>query len=128
MIVTFTPLLDRGLAVVGEEAPIMVDIHISGVHFQVSEKIKTHIHEKLGSLSRFHTGLKTLHVTIHEAEKFGYRVDVDMHLPHGKHVVAHDNEETVYSAIDMVSDKCAAQLRKIHEREIDSHRHAAVIR
>jgi ribosomal subunit interface protein len=106
----------------------MVDIHISGVHFQVSDRIKAHIQDKLGSLTRFHSGLKKLHVTVHEAEKFGYRVDVEMHLPHGKHVVAHDSEETVYSAIDMVSDKCAAQLRKIHERAIDSHRHAAIAR
>jgi ribosomal subunit interface protein len=100
----------------------MVDIHISGVHFQVSDRVKQHITDKLGGLSRFHSGLKKLHVTIHEAEKFGYRVDVDMHLPNGKHVVAHDNEETIYSAIDMVTDKCASQLRRIHEKEISSHR------
>ena len=103
----------------------MVDIHISGVHFQVSERIRTHIEDKLGGLGRFHTGLKKLNVTIHEAEKHGYRVDVDMHLPHGKHVVAHDKEETVYSAIDMVTDKCASQLRKIHEKEF-SHKHVSV--
>ena len=95
----------------------MVDIHITGVHYQVSDKVKTYIHDKLGGLSRFHTGLQKVHVTIHEAAKHGYRVDVDMHLPHGKDVIAHDSEETVYSAIDMVSDKCAAQLRKIHGRE-----------
>jgi len=95
----------------------MVDIHITGVHFQVSDKIKSYIHEKLGPLTRFHLGLQKLHVTIHQAEKHGYRVDVDMHLPHGKDVIAHDSEETVYSAIDMVSDKCASQLRKIHSRE-----------
>ena len=102
----------------------MVDIQISGVHFQVSDRVKKHITDKLGSLNRFHSGLGKLHVTIHEAEKFGYRVDVDLHLPHGKHVVAHDNEETVYSAIDMVADKCASQLRKIHQKEVDSQRHA----
>jgi ribosomal subunit interface protein len=103
----------------------MVDIHISGVHFQVSDRIRSHIVEKLGGLGRFHSGLKKLNVTIHEAEKHGYRVDVDMHLPHGKHVVAHDREETVYCAVDMVTDKCASQLRKIHEREFD-HKHVTV--
>jgi putative sigma-54 modulation protein len=102
-----------------------VDIQISGIHFQVSDRVKTHITEKLSHLGRFHHGLSKLHVTIHQAEKFGYRVDVDMHLPNGKHVVAHDNEETIYAAIDMVSDKCASQLRRIHEKQIDSHRHAA---
>jgi ribosomal subunit interface protein len=100
----------------------MVDIHITGVHFQVSDKVKTYIHDKLGTLTRFHSGLKKLHVTIHEAEKHGYRVDVDMHLPHGKDVIAHDLEDTVYSAIDVVSDKCASQLRKIHSREKEPQR------
>lgn len=102
----------------------MVDIQISGVHFQVSDKVKSHIADKLGSLNRFHAGLAKLHVTIHQAEKFGYRVDVDMHLPHSKHVAAHDSEETIYAAIDMVADKCASQLRKIHEKQVDSHKHA----
>jgi ribosomal subunit interface protein len=95
----------------------MVDIHITGVRFQVSDKIRTYVLDKLGSLSRYHAGLTKLNVTIHEAEKHGIRIDVDMHLPHGKDVIAHDSEETIYSAIDVVTDKCAAQLRKIHERE-----------
>ena len=95
----------------------MVDIHITGVHYQVSDKVKTYIQTKLGSLNRFHSGLQTVHVTIHEAEKSTFRVDVDMHLPHGKDVIAHDKEATIYGAIDVVTDKCAAQLRKIHGRE-----------
>ncbi len=95
----------------------MVDIQITGVHYDVSDKVRAYIQTKLGSLSRFHSGLQTVHVTIHEAEKRGYKVDVDMHLPHGKDVIAHDQEPTVYGAIDVVSDKCAAQLRKIHDRE-----------
>ena len=100
----------------------MVDIHITGVRYQVSDKVKTYIQTKLGSLNRFHSGLQKVHVTIHEAEQNTFRVDVDMHLPHGKDVVAHDSEETVYSAIDVVHDKAAAQLRKIHEKEAHHHR------
>jgi putative sigma-54 modulation protein len=102
----------------------MVDIQISGVHFQVSERVKQHISDKLGALNKYNTGLSKLHVTIHQAEKFGYKVDVDLHLPTGKHVVAHDHEETIYAAIDLVTDKCARQLRRIHEKQIDSNRHA----
>ena len=100
----------------------MVDIHITGVHFQVSDQIKEYIKEKLGTLSRFHGGLQKLNVTIHEAEKHGFRVDVDMHLPHGRDVIAHDSEKTVYSAIDVVTDKCSAQLRKIHSRDTQPQR------
>jgi putative sigma-54 modulation protein len=96
----------------------MVDIHITGVHFEVSDRIRSYVSDKLGSLKKYHRGLNRLHVTIHHAEKHGYKVDVDMHLPNHKDVIAHDREETVYSAIDVVSDKCAAQLRKIHEKEL----------
>ncbi len=104
----------------------MVDIQISGVHTQISDVVKQHISEKLGGLDRFHPGLDKLHVTVHEAEKHGFRVDVDLHLPHGKHVVAHDREDTIVAAIDMVTDKCANQLRRLHGKRIDSHRHASV--
>jgi ribosomal subunit interface protein len=79
------------------------------------------VQEKLGSLARFHGGLSKIHVTIHEAEKHGFRIDVDMHLPNGKDVIAHDNEETVYAAIDVVAEKCATQLRKIHARDAKHH-------
>jgi putative sigma-54 modulation protein len=104
----------------------MVDITISGVRYDVSDKVKTYVQQKLGSLNRFHNGLNKVHVTIHEAEKKGYRVDVDMHLPHGKDVIAHDQESTVYGAIDVVTDKCAAQLRKIHDRQKSDRRRIAV--
>ena len=101
----------------------MVELHISGVHYQVSDKVRTYISEKISGLNRFHVGLSKVHVTIHPAERHGYRVDLDMHLPHGKDVVAHDAEETVYAAIDVVADKAAAQLRKIHEKEVHGNRH-----
>ncbi len=100
----------------------MVELHISGVHYQVSDKVKAYINDKMSTLGRFHAGLRKVHVTIHPQEKNQFRVDVDMHLPHGKDVVAHDAEETVYSAIDVVHDKAAAQLRKIHDKEARAHR------
>jgi ribosomal subunit interface protein len=95
----------------------MVEIQITGVRYDVSDKVKQFVQEKLGSLERFNSGLRKLHVTIHHAEKHGFRVDVDMHLPHGQDIVAHDAEDTVYSAIDIVTNKCAVQLRKRHERQ-----------
>ena len=94
----------------------MPEIQITGVHFEVSDRIRSYISEKLGGLRKFNATLTKVHVTIHQGEKKGYRVDVDMHLPHGKDVIAHDSEETVYAAIDVVADKCAAQLRKLHDK------------
>ena len=106
----------------------MVTIHITGVHFTVSEKAKAHIAEKFGALDRLHPRLTSLHVTIHEADKFGYRVDVDLHLPSGKDVVAHDTEENLFSAIDVAAEKCGSQLRKIHERETARSREREPVR
>ncbi len=94
----------------------MPEIQITGVHFEVSDRIRSYISEKLGGLRKFNATLTKVHVTIHQGEKNGYRVDVDMHLPHGKDVIAHDSEETVYAAIDVVADKCASQLRKLHDK------------
>jgi putative sigma-54 modulation protein len=101
----------------------MVDIQITGVHYDISDKIRHYVADKIGALKKYGPSLSKVHVTIHHAEKNGYRVDVDMHLPHGKDVVAHDNEATVYAAIDVAHDKAAAQLRKIHDRAVQDHRH-----
>ncbi len=103
----------------------MVDIHITGVHCHISDRVKAHISEKLGSLTKYNSRLSSLHVTISEAEKHGFRIVVDMHLPSGKDVVAHDEEETVFSAIDVVAAKCAAQLRRIHSRQMEPQRQRA---
>jgi putative sigma-54 modulation protein len=99
----------------------MVDIHITGVHYQISDKIRGYVTDKFSPLAKYSTGLNKIHVTIHPSEKHGYRVDVDMHLPHGKDVVVHDHEETVYAAIDVAHDKVASQLRKIHDRSVNRH-------
>lgn len=93
----------------------MVAIMITGVRYNVSDKLRQHIEDKMAPLARFNPDLQRLHVTIHEA-KIGYRIDVEMHLPNHQDIIAHDTEETVYSAIDCVTDKCAAQLRKLHDK------------
>lgn len=94
----------------------MPDIQITGVHYEVADRVRAYIVEKLGALKKYHPGLHKIHVTIHQAEKVGYRVDVEMHLPHGKDIIAHDSEQTVYAAVDVVADKCAAQLRRLHDK------------
>jgi len=97
----------------------MVDIQISGVHYDVSDRLRAHVEEKLGALERFNVGLTRVHVIVREEANYGFRVDVEMHLPHGKDIVAHDSEETVYAAVDTVVDKAAAQLRKAHSKRAD---------
>lgn len=104
----------------------MVAIQITGVHLDLSEQARAYIKEKLSGLQRLYPRLGSLHVTVHQ-DKRGYRVDVDMHLPSGKDVVAHDAEATLHAAVDVVHDKCAAQLRKIHAREHESHRQRVAI-
>ena len=95
-----------------------LDIQITGVHYSISDKVKGYISEKIGNLAKYAPDLSAVHVTIHNGEKFGYRVDVEMHLPHGRDIVAHDSEETVYSAIDVVADKAASQLRREHDKRV----------
>ena len=95
----------------------MVDIQITGVRYDISDKLRGYISDKFGGLNRYHSGLKRLHVTIHEAEKHGFRVDVDMHLPNHHEVAAHNNDETIYAALDGLKDKCTSQLHKIHDKE-----------
>jgi len=97
----------------------MVAITMTGVHCHLTDQAKAHAQEKLSALQRYHPRLGNVHVTVHQTQKKGWRVDVDMHLPTGKDVVAHDEEMSLISAIDVVAGKCATQLRKIHQRETD---------
>lgn len=95
----------------------MLDIQISGIHYNVSAKASAYITEKLSHLDRFHPGLLNIQVTAQEEAKHGFRIDVEMHLTNHKEVVAHHSAETIYAALDGVVDKCSKQLVKIHEKE-----------
>ena len=99
----------------------MTNIKITGVHYQLTDHAKTYITEKFSTLNRLYPRLSNLQVTVHKSGKEGFRVDVDMHLPTGKDVIAHDTEDSLHAAIDVVIDKCSAQLRRIHGRESGLH-------
>lgn len=100
----------------------MLEIKITGVHYSVSAKVREYASEKFAHHDRFHPDIQSCQMTIREAANFGFRVDVTMHLPHHKEVVAHVEAETVYAAIDGVVDKAAKQLVKIHEKEQSKNR------
>lgn len=95
----------------------MVDIQITGVRYDISDKLKDFIDEKFGSLNKFHGSLHRVQITIHEAPNHGFRVDADMHLPNHHDLAAHAMGETVYAAIDRLKDKATAQLHKVHDKE-----------
>ena len=100
----------------------MVDIQVSGVHhFKISDRLREHVREKLGSLERFHLNMTKIIVTLGEAENKSYRADVEMHLAHEKDVIAHVVAETVYAAIDKAADKAAAQMRRMHSKHAKQH-------
>ena len=103
----------------------MTDIQISGMHsYKVSQRLRDYIEEKLGSLTRFNVGLTKITVTVGEAENNSYHADVDMHLSHEKDVVAHVHAASIYAAIDGANDKCAAQLRRIHDKHSKHAKHS----
>ena len=66
----------------------MPEIQITGVHFDISDRIRAYVSEKLGGLKKFNPKLSKIHVTIHNADKLGYRVDIETHLPHGRDIIA----------------------------------------
>lgn len=104
----------------------MTDLTVTGVHYEVSDKVRRYAEEKLCNLNRFHPSLKRMHLKIQESANYGFRVDVEMHLPNNHDLAAHTEQETVYAAIDGVEDKCAKQLRRLHSKQADHHQRARV--
>lgn len=100
-------------------------IRLSGIHYQISDKVRTYAEEKLAGLGRYSQRLHRVQGTIREESRHGFRVDIEMHLDDGFDVVAHASGETVYAAIDGVMDKCAKQLRRHSDRMVSKRTHAA---
>ncbi|MEX0748459.1 MAG: ribosome-associated translation inhibitor RaiA [Candidatus Saccharimonadales bacterium] len=96
----------------------MIDLEVTGVHFEINEQITKYVNKKLGRLDKYlpRNARTPAHGRVVLVEEQGqssnrYSAEATITFPHGE-VVAQDATISMYAAIDIVEEKLKAQILK----------------
>ena len=100
-----------------------MNITLKGVHYEISDRTKEFINEKLSRIDSFKDLIVTVDVTVTK-QKAGFQVDSNVHFRFGS--IAHLTEENLelYPAIENLMHKLDAKISKEKEKIKDHHPHA----
>ena len=95
-----------------------MNIQFYAKNVKLTSQIKDYVNEKIGSLSKYDSGILEAQVDIskdtHHQKGCIYRFEVNMKSTHSKNIFrAETNGATLMEAIDFVKDKLHRQITKI---------------
>lgn len=93
---------------------------IKGVHYDVSDRTREFITDKMKHLDPFKDLFTRQDVTVTK-EKSGFRVESHIHLRTGIEVHVHEDDLELYPAIERLVDKLAVKMTKEKEKLKDHH-------
>lgn len=96
---------------------------ISGRNIDVTEGLKSAIHEKIGKLERYFTPDTEVHVTL-SVEKERQKIEITIPMK-GNIVRAEQVSSDMYVSIDLVEEIIERQLRKYKNKLVDQQQTAA---
>ena len=96
---------------------------ISGRNIDVTEGLKSAIHEKIGKLERYFTPDTEVHVTL-SVEKERQKIEITIPMK-GNIVRAEQTSDDMYVSIDLVEEIIERQLRKYKNKIVDRQQAAA---
>lgn len=103
----------------------MVQLEITGVHFELSDKLKKYVSRKIGKLDRYLPARQRTpaqgQVTLTEEDGRSanrYTCEVNITFPHGV-VTAKEATVNMYAAVDIVEEKVKRQLLKHKGKQAD---------
>ena len=96
---------------------------ISGKNIDVTEGLKSAIHDKIGKLERYFTPDTEVHVTL-SVEKERQKIEITIPMK-GNIVRAEQVSNDMYVSIDLVEEIIERQLKKYKTKLVDKHQAAA---
>lgn len=105
------------------------NIEIAGIHYDVSDKMKKYVGNKIGRLDRFMPRKirRSVRAEVKLTETPGvkndkYKAEVVLHMPNSTPLTASESTLNMYAAIDIVEAKLKNQLRKHKEKHLKHRR------
>lgn len=95
-----------------------MNLKITGLNFDVTEAIKSHVSSKLERINRHAANVISVAITL-SVEKVNKKAEADLHLA-GKDLHVEAVEEDMYAAIDVLMDKLDRAVLKHKEKSTDT--------
>jgi putative sigma-54 modulation protein len=92
-----------------------VQVIVSGRHVGVTDKLKTHVAQKLEKLTRFYDRIESIEAVLDREGEVPI-VEAIVNAEHGVRFVARESGVDEYTALDLVVEKLSRQLTKHKER------------
>ncbi|MBK1726540.1 ribosome hibernation-promoting factor, HPF/YfiA family [Halorhodospira neutriphila] len=105
-----------------------MQIELSGHHVEVTEALRSYVHDKLRRLEHHFDPIIDAEVVL-EVEKLQHKAEATVRLGGGgSRVFADAVAEDMYAAIDALVDKLDRQVLKHKEKAVDQRRHGASLK
>ncbi|MDA0148521.1 ribosome hibernation promoting factor [Vibrio sp. LaRot3] len=95
-----------------------MQINIQGHHVDLTDSMQDYVNEKFQKLERFFDHINNVQVVL-KVEKLRQIAEATLHINQGE-IHASADEESMYAAIDSLTDKLVRQLNK-HKEKLHSH-------
>jgi putative sigma-54 modulation protein len=99
----------------------LMRIEITGKHLDVTDAIRDYAEQKVQKLPRYYDGVQEIDVVL-ESRNHAFHAEIRVESEKHDTFVAHQDDNDVYRAIDLVSDKMTRQLRDFKEKLKNSKR------
>lgn len=96
-----------------------MQLNITGHHIDVTDALKSYIETKIERLERHFDKMTNVHVIL-SVEKDRQKAEATVHV-NGANLFAESQDESMYAAIDSLTDKLDRQVKKHKEKRTDHH-------
>lgn len=100
-----------------------MNLNITGHHVEVTPAIRDYVGNKLDRVIRHFDNVTSVNVIL-SVEKLAQKAEVTLHV-RGKDIFAESQDEDMYAAIDLMTDKLDRQVLK-YKRKMQDHNHEAL--
>jgi putative sigma-54 modulation protein len=99
-----------------------MNISMTGRNIELTEAIKEHIAASIETLRKFNLDIIATNVIVSSQTKKGkeqFIVDFVINLAHKNTIVIKQNDQDMYAAIDLATNRAQKALRRLHDKETD---------
>jgi len=99
-----------------------MNISMTGRNIELTEGIKEHITASVATLEKFNLDIISVNVIVSTQSKKGKEhsvVEFVINLAHKNTIVIKQNDQDLYAAIDLATDRAQKAMRRIHDRDVD---------
>lgn len=98
-----------------------MDITVTAIHMDIKDSVKEYAEDKLGGIDKFYNGAQSIEVILKNDDK-KIHCEAIIHVKKRGTVVVDVAKDELYEAIDVASEKCERQMRRLKEKN-EARRH-----